>query len=155
MTTDGLRSFALFAYDENSIQWSVPQTRDPRAKHGHAVVGFTSPDNFYTDPRSGTRAISFIDNYPDDRNQYILPQPCTYGAMYIFKLYKEEDLTGSSAKCMNWHATQPMPDTWMDLLPACPCDLDQALNDATFREVNYKSQTCFQTVMPNEFGSGK
>ena len=157
---DGLRSFALYAYDENSIQWSVPTTRDTRAEFGNAVVGFTAPNHHYSDPRSIESSIASIDDYPDIKNKDLLPQPCTYGAMYIFKLYDAMDITGPEVECKQWNLAEPDPMTWTRYLPPCPCYLTQAQSDGTFREVFHRSRTtigfrCFQSVFPTQLGSGK
>ena len=157
LVNDGLRSFALYAYNENSIQWSVPATRDPRANFGNAVVGFTAPNHYFSDPRSASSSIDSIDNYPDSKNKDLLPQPCTYGAMYVFKLYDAVDITGSQVQCKQWSLAEPDPMTWTKYLPPCPCYLDQAESDGDFREVFHKSSTarCFQSVFPTELGSGE
>ena len=157
LVNDGLRSFALYAYNENSIQWSVPATRDPYAQLGNAVVGFTAPNHHFSDPRSASSSIESIDEYPDSTNKDLLPQPCTYGAMYIFKLYNTEDITGSHVQCQQWSLAEPDPMTWTQYLPPCPCYLDQAESDTGFQEVFNKPATvkCFQSITPIEGGSGK
>ena len=154
LTTDGLRSFAIYAYDANSIQWSSPLVYDVYARFDHAVVGYTSPSHSYNDPRSGTDVIKRIDTQHLAGSQHALKQSCAEGSLYIFKLYTSVDVTGSRAQCLSWYASQPDPATWTHRLPPCPCLLGQAQADSRFHILSSnQSRLCFQSVVPIAGGS--
>ncbi|XP_065180417.1 uncharacterized protein LOC135810977 [Sycon ciliatum] len=155
MATDGLRSYTTFAYDVNSIQWSIPVLRNPRVTYGHSVMGYSTPEQYYNDRRSGTFRISGIDDQVDSANQYLFQQACTEGAMYIFRLYKGV-IDGPRAKCLRWYASQPDPRTWMKYFNACPQILAQAQADSRFQLIRKLSpRTCFQNSVPSITGSSQ
>ena len=156
LATDGYRSYAMYLYDSDAIQWSVPTIRDPRAKYGHAVMGYTSPGYHYTDSRSSSLSISRIDTIVDQRNAYLLQQVCPSGALYIFQLYDQNTIDGSRAQCLKWYSQQPEHQIWSaDLIP-CPPLLSQAESDSRFRTTSRKApQLCFHNVVPTPQGAGK
>ena len=155
-TTDGYRTYSLYAYDADALQWSVPTIRDPRAKYGHAVMGFTVPGHSYSDPRSATVSIARLDNVVDPNNKYLLPQSCDSGALYIYQLYDQNSIEGPRTQCLRWYHQQPPPRNWTTGLPPCPPLLRQAQSDARYRQSSKRlPRLCYLSTVPSAVGAGK
>ncbi|XP_065180052.1 uncharacterized protein LOC135810490 [Sycon ciliatum] len=155
LASDGLRSYAIYIYDPNSIQWSVPATLDPYAKFGHAVSGYSTPTRNHVDSRSGTFRIAHIDNRVNTSDPNLLPSGSA-GAMYVYKLYNANTFSGPRQRCLTWYASQPEPTTWLQHLDPCPCTLKQARADPRFEQLKkLLPRMCFQNSVPSVNGSSQ
>eukprot|EP00117_Sycon_ciliatum_P020972 scpid50419/ scgid4353/ Mucin-4; Ascites sialoglycoprotein; Pancreatic adenocarcinoma mucin; Testis mucin; Tracheobronchial mucin; Mucin-4 alpha chain; Ascites sialoglycoprotein 1; Mucin-4 beta chain; Ascites sialoglycoprotein 2 len=151
LASDGVRSFAVYSFDSNSIQWSVPAVHDVNSEFGHAVSGFTSQNHHYTDKRSGTPQISSIDD-----GQPAPGQECVSGTMMVYKLFTQSTVDGPRARCLEWYAMQPHANTWMQHFSPCPCTLSQAQADSRFQVIrSLAPRLCFQNAVPSITGSSQ
>ena len=148
--TDSLKSYSVFTYKNNSLQWSGLD-----GFYNEAVVGYNMDGVFKNQPLSGTKQILNIAKKPDlvtvqevgnlDNDLQRARKQC------FQKFLADRDMYGSSV-VQRSQVTQP-----------CPCSIFQAWSERRFiysseRSVfqyNENGTLCFSQFFPSAFGSGQ
>ncbi|XP_072175589.1 uncharacterized protein [Diadema setosum] len=178
LTTDGIRGFALFQYQELSLLWDESQLTTDE----FPIIGFRSNLEFYDlqSDNSYTRAQMFR----PDQLEGNIPIAGTAGrrkratesnelGKFVYRLDRNaDDFINPAEYCVSWYDnTRTLSRNTPGVLP-CPCTRLQAMNDERFKQCTpytsgfglpevdpypdslTNSDSCVQQVFPAIDGSG-
>ena len=138
LVTDSVRSYVIFLYPSNGIQW-------PSHRHSKSVVvGYNAGNyrSYYNHEASTTDAVFDIDatlgNVPNVRGKYVFRVDSDAAAVVVgnrecLAWYKDEVLPLPSISISVSGASLPLELELEPSLPSCPCTFFQAIFDARFR----------------------
>uniref|UniRef100_A0A8D2CW48 Mucin-4 n=1 Tax=Sciurus vulgaris TaxID=55149 RepID=A0A8D2CW48_SCIVU len=125
LSTDGSRSYALFLYQSNGMQWDSTQ------RWGNQVLmGFSSGDGYFENSPLMSRPA--WEKYRPDR---FLNSKLGLRGLQVYRLHREES-PNYRLKCLWWLKSQPQWPSWNWNQISCPCSWQQGRWDLRFQHVN-------------------
>ncbi|XP_052007696.1 mucin-like protein isoform X2 [Xyrauchen texanus] len=132
LTTDGLRSFALFRYSD--MKWGPGQ----RIRH-EALIGYTDGKNHFHNeiPKPSNNLFGPGGYY---RPQTVVGNTGELGQL-VYNLTGSTDASSDPQRqCQLWAFNEPEPKEWALGLAPCPCTRTQAQEDLAFGPETLPSQ---------------
>ncbi|XP_076974143.1 mucin-4 [Tamandua tetradactyla] len=125
LSTDGSRSYTLFLYQSNGMQWDRTHYSS-----NSVLMGFTSGDGYFQNS-----LLTFQPVWKKYRPDQFLNSNSGFQGLQFYKLHAAEK-PNYRLKCLQWLERQPQWPSWDWSQISCPCSWQQGRWDLRFLPIS-------------------